>query len=200
MERENREEFVSDAIDIGFKVLDNNERVTYSDVELMYMEQKKKEKYLSGLENTPDTVLFNPENNVVIELFEENGEVVQANAIFKYSVSSLKNDVISRRMNDIGETLINQEEFKGGSFSHLMKIKLEDIGCACDIEEVLKSPAVFQEKIEFKDEQINAFTFMENFEGSARDKTEKLNQMFGDDIGNIIQYQKGFNPRMKVTR
>ena len=39
---------------------------------------------------------------------------------------------------------------------------------------------------------------MEDFEGSQRDKNEKLNQLFGDDIGNIIQYQKGFNPRIKA--
>lgn len=198
MERENRDEFVSDAIDIGFKILDNSERVSYSEVELMYMEKNKKEKYLSELEKTPDTILFNPDNNVVIELFEDNGEIVQANAIFKYSVLSLKNDSISRRMSEIGEILIDQEEFKGISFSHLMKIKLEDIGCACDIESTLNSSTVFQEKVEFKDDQIKAFTFMEDFEGSQRDKNEKLNQLFGDDIVNIIQYQKGFNPRIKA--
>jgi len=33
MKRENTEEFISDAVDIGFKVINNNERVAYSEVE-----------------------------------------------------------------------------------------------------------------------------------------------------------------------
>lgn len=198
MKRENTEEFISDAIDIGFKVIDNNERISYSEVELMYMEKNKKEKYLSEIEKEPSTILFNPDNNVIIEVFESNDEIVEANAIFKYSALSLKDDIISMRFLEVGETVLDDKNFNGLNCSHLMKIKLEDIGDACDIESILNHSSVFKENIEFKDEQIKAFTFMQDFQGGQREKVEKLNQIFGDNIENIIQSPKGFNLRKKV--
>lgn len=188
--------FISEAIDNGFRIAKKPQEHEYTDIELQGLTAENRKRVLSEMKSTPQFVLVNPENNMVIELFTKNNEVTQANAVFKYSFPV---DRIEDTF-DIMEVTrgMGLEKFENGKMYRTESVMLMKDGELTKLNSTLNNSEVDNEKFSLSKDDLGLFISMVGKKENTIQMQSKLNKLLGQFNQDIVDYQNHYSKTRKL--
>ena len=182
--------FISEAIDNGFRISKKPTHAAVTDPEILTLgfSEEQRKNMVKEMESTPQFVLVNPENKMVIELFVENEEVKQANAVFKYSFPV---DRIEDTFDIMEQTRgLGIEKFQNGKMYRTESVMIMKEGELTKLNSTLNNSNVNNEKFSFSKDDLDLFI---SIKGKSENNTQvqfglskilgNYNSLFFDYLG-----------------
>lgn len=187
----------SEAIDNGFRISKKPTQKKYTDIEINALKSEHRNRILSEIESTPQFVLVNTENNMVIELFTKNNEVTQANAVFKYSFPV---DRIEDTF-DIMEVTrgMGLEKFENGKMYRTESVMLMKEGELTKLNSTLNNSKVDNEKFSLSKNDLALFISMTGQKENTIQIKSRLNKMLGNFSEDLVNYKENIKIRKRMN-
>lgn len=189
-------DFISEAIDNGFRIAKKPTK-KYTDIEINALKADHRNRVLSEIESTPQFVLVNTENNMVVELFTKNNEVTQANAVFKYSFPV---DRIEDTF-DIMEVTrgMGLEKFENGKMYRTESVMLMKEGELTKLNSTLNNSKVDNEKFSLSKNDLALFISMTGQKENTMQIKSRLNKMLGNFNEDLVNYKDNIKIKKQMN-
>ena len=180
--------FISEAIDNGFRISKKptQDEVTNPEILTLGFSEEHRKNMIKEMESTPQFVLVNPENKMVIELFVENEEVKQANAVFKYSFPV---DRIEDTFDITEQTRgLGIEKFQNGKMYRTESVMIIKEGELTKLNSTLNDSKVNNEKFSFSKDDLDLFISMKGKSENSTQVQFGLSKILGNFNANFFDY------------
>ena len=192
-----KDNFISEAIDAGFRIAKKPEEYKYTDVDLKGMTTENRDRTEKDMETMPDFVLVNPENKMVVEVFTDGDNVKQANAVFKYSFPATHFEH-STDIQDLTRGL-GLEKFHNGRVYKTESVMLRHTDDLTKLSNTVNNSQIQSEQLSLDKDELSLLTFMQNKTTNSMQMQFKMSQILGSFNQDIVDYKTHYNKRRKLS-
>lgn len=155
-------DFISKAIDEGFRITTKPNQHKTNEVDLRFMSEEKKKIVLENEKNMPDFVLVHPEKNSILELFQKGDVLEHASMLYKFSIPASKSYLENELDNFFMVQTVN-EKFENGRQFFVKHASLNTFEELDNFTQMYKNNLLIQEeKLSFNPNELNFLSFMTN--------------------------------------
>jgi hypothetical protein len=198
----NKDDFLSEAVDNGFRIAKKPNEYKYTDNELQGMTIENIERVDNNSKTIPDFVLIQPQNKIILELFIEDNKVKQANAVFKFSFPADNLNCVD----DIDKITrgLGIQKFEKGRLTRTECIMFKKQGQLTNLNNTLndmksKNVDIVNERVSLDKNELSLLTFMHNKTDNTMQMQFKLNQMLGEFNKDIVDYKSFYSAKRKIV-